>query len=137
MISRIAALAVMLSTPLAAAAPGPAPDLPVLSLEQETALRCSALFGIVAFDQARGAPVDPRWPAMAVRGKEFFVRTGARLMDETGIDRAQLQALVQREVVGLQAGGGAAAAPGALAGSLREPCLMLLDAALPVDAGRK
>lgn len=105
-----------------------AAPLPALSLDQETAVRCSAAFAIVASEQARGSVLAAKWPALGTRGREFFVRTGARLMDETGADRPQVQALFARAASGLR--GDPAALPARLE-SLRAPCLSLLDLAIP------
>lgn len=106
----------------------PAPALPTLNLEQETAVRCGAAFAIVASEQARGSVVAAKWPALGDRGREFFVRTGARLMDETGATRPQVQALFARAAMNLRAD--PASLPGRLE-SLRDPCLGLLQLAIP------
>ena len=68
---------------------------PRLDLEQKAALRCATAFAIVAALQARGGAID--FPPLEVRGKEFFVRATARIMDDTGATREQLQELVQQE----------------------------------------
>lgn len=106
----------------------PVPALPGLSLEQETAVRCGAAFAIVSSEQARGSALAAKWPALGTRGREFFVRTGARLMDETGATRPQVQALFARAATTLRAD--SAALPGKLE-TLRTPCLGLLDLAIP------
>ena len=106
----------------------PAPALPTLNLEQETAVRCGAAFAIVASEQARGSVVAAKWPALGDRGREFFVRTGARLMDETGATRPQVQAMFARAATTLRAD--PAALPVKLE-SLRTPCVGLLDLAIP------
>lgn len=105
-----------------------APPLPGLSLEQETAVRCGAAFAIVSNEQARGGALAVRWPVLGTRGREFFVRTGARLMDETGATRPQVQALFARAASSLRAD--PAALPARLE-SLRTPCLGLLDLTIP------
>nr|WP_240048848.1 hypothetical protein [Parerythrobacter lutipelagi] len=68
-----------------------------LSLEQQTALRCSAAFAIVADGQTRGNAKAARFPPLGQRGREFFVRASARLMDETGMDREAVAALLSME----------------------------------------
>lgn len=68
-----------------------------LTLEQKTSLRCSAAFAIIADGQQRGNAEALEYPALAERGREFFVRSSARLMDETGMDRAQISNLIQAE----------------------------------------
>lgn len=105
------------------AAPGlaqtPAPEPAPLNLQQSTALKCSAAFALGAAAQARGE--GKQWPALAVRGREFFVRTSAQIMDETGWSRdlVALRLADQAKALG---------EPGALAAAL-PPCLLLLDAA--------
>ena len=70
-------------------------DLPVLNLEQQAAMRCGTAFAIVTALQERGGAneISP----LGDRGSEFFVRSMAKLMDETGATREQVQELVQRE----------------------------------------
>lgn len=111
---------------LSASAQGQNADLPRLNLEQETAVRCSAAFAIISSEQARGTPLAAGWPPLGSRGREYFVRTGARLMDETGATRPQVQALFARSAADLRASGAGLAAR--LEG-LRGPCLSLLNLA--------
>ena len=70
-----------------------APPLPKLTLEQSSALRCSVAFGLVHQAQRAGDGSASDYPVMAQRGQEFFVRTTARLMDETGADRETVPSL--------------------------------------------
>ena len=65
------------------------PARPAMSLEQQMLLRCSAAFAIVADQQARGLASAGAYPPMAQRGREFFVRSSARLMDELHLPREQ------------------------------------------------
>lgn len=74
-----------------------AADQPALSLEQKTTLRCAAAFAMVADGQKRGNPEALAYPALDERGKEFFVRISARLMDQTGLDRRAIASIMQRE----------------------------------------
>lgn len=104
---------------------------PVL-VDMDTALRCSAAFSIVASEQQRGvAAAKADYPPLSERGREFFVQTGARLMDERKLTRVQVQARLQAEVGQLQARAIAASDPAAFRRTLMTPCLALLDAALP------
>lgn len=70
---------------------------PALSLEQQTTLRCAAAFAMVAEGQKRGNAEALAYPALDKRGKEFFVRSSARLMDQTGLDRRAIASIMQRE----------------------------------------
>ncbi len=128
-----ALLAAPLAPQVSAQAPAPAARL---DPELQTAVRCAALFSIVAGEQARQAPAAAGWPPLAERGREFFVRVGARVMDAAGLDRAGLGALMRAEAAALQPANGAGAAPGTAARSLREPCLAMLDATVPPVIGR-
>jgi hypothetical protein len=107
-----------------AAAPVAAQDVPeqgppaALSLQQSTALKCSAAFALGAAMQARGEGAE--WPALAQRGREFFVRVSAQVMDETGRTRDQVAAELTGQAKSL-------GEPGALAAAM-PPCLLLLDA---------
>lgn len=88
--------------PLAAQTDGDGGSLPRVSLDQKTALRCAAAFAIVADGQSRGNAEAIKWPALGERGREFFVRVSAQLMDEAGFQRAQVAGLIQREAQDLR-----------------------------------
>lgn len=100
----------------AATAAAPAPDL---SLEQRTALRCSAAFAIVSTVQEQGGAKE--YPPLSARGQEFFVRSSARVMDEAQLDRAGITAVMQAEAEDL------ANTPGRLT-AVMPACLALLEA---------
>lgn len=125
----------LLLSALPAAAQTPAPS-PKLTLAQETSLRCSAAFGLIAYDQKRAAPGANAFPPLATRGREFFVRTTARLMDETGASRETVQALLKVRVDELQRGAIASANPGEFTGRTVRACLPLLDAEVPASGKR-
>ena len=127
---RFAFIAALAAAPLAAQPVLPA-QLPRLTLAHQTALRCSAVFAMVAADQARGLPYAAVYPPLGQRGREFFVRSTAKLMDDTGATRAQVTAMAQRSLADLQAG--LARAPNRVAalGTIMTPCLSILDGALP------
>ena len=97
-----------------------AAELPALSLEQRTSLRCAAAFAIVSNGQANGNETALKYPPMQERGREFFVRASARLMDELGLDRAQIQQLVSKEAQELWDSGAIE--------DVMPACLSLLDA---------
>lgn len=71
-------------------------SLPPVSLEQQAALRCSAAFAIVSAGQERGNEAALAYPLLGERGKEYFVRSMAKVMEETGIGREQVSALVSK-----------------------------------------
>ncbi len=59
--------------------------------------RCSAAFALVAEGQSNGNAAALRYPDIRESGSEFFVRAGARLMDEAGLSREQLTVLFSAE----------------------------------------
>ncbi len=128
----IAALAALLATPLAAQpAPPVPPKLPELNAEQKAQLTCSAVFAIVASDQARGEEAALRFPPLKVRGREYFVRFGARTIDQTGASREAVKVLLEGEVERLQTLAAQLGDPqGTLARTIT-PCLPRLDAEVP------
>jgi hypothetical protein len=86
----------LLAAPTVAAAQAPAPT-PQLSLDQRMLLRCSAAFAMVVNGQENGNAEALRYPDLAQRGREFFVRASAQVMDEAGLDRAQIAAALSAE----------------------------------------
>lgn len=89
----------MLGALLAAQSPAtlPVSEPTKLSLEGQAALRCSAAFALVSYGQAHGDPASAKWPDLGERGREYFVRVMAQLMDETGRDTNQVAELAKAE----------------------------------------
>jgi hypothetical protein len=116
-------------SPLAAQVPPARPDQ--LNLESQVALRCSAAFGIVASEQARGDAKALALPPLAARGKEFFVRSGAFIMQQASLDEDQYRALVSEEVAVLKREAAQSGDPAAHMAGVVNSCLPLLDAELP------
>lgn len=111
------------------AVPAPAQEAPPqLSLEQQTLLRCSAAFAIVASEQARGVESALGYPPLGERGREYFVRASARLMDDLSLTREQVAALLKAEVERLQGLAIEAEEPAQLVDSIMQPCLLSLTA---------
>lgn len=114
---KLAAILALLAAAPLAAQPAPTPSL---TIEQRTGLRCAAAFAVTAQAQARGDAEARSLPALGTRGREFFVRFSAQLMDDTGLTRDAVAALLTAEAQALGA-----------QGSVREvmpACLLLLDA---------
>ncbi|MDP4538366.1 hypothetical protein Q9K01_01825 [Qipengyuania sp. DY56-A-20] len=105
-----------------ASAPSPSTSAPApaLSLEQQSGLRCAAAFALIARGQAAGDAGALTYPALGKRGREFFVRTAARLIDETGLDRDGVARLLSAEA------GRLAQEEGALERTM-PACLLLLE----------
>ncbi|MEO6062160.1 MAG: hypothetical protein ABIQ99_09495, partial [Thermoflexales bacterium] len=92
---------------------------------------CSAVFAIVASDQARGEESALHFPPLKVRGREYFVRFGAQTIDQTGASREAVKALLEGEVERLQKLAAQLGDPqGTLARTIA-PCLPRLDAEVP------
>lgn len=80
------------------AAQAPVASEPVeLSIEAQAALRCSAAFALVSYGQERGDEASAKWPDLDARGREYFVRVMAQLIDETGKDRDQVAEMARAE----------------------------------------
>jgi len=106
----------LLATP-AAAQVGPPREL---SLEHRMLLRCSAAFALVAERQERREPRALAFPPLRERGREFFVRAMAKLMDEARLDRARVTEALTREAVAMRVG--------SAADDVMPACLAALDA---------
>lgn len=113
----VAALAALAALPLSAQDAAP-PAL--LSLEQRTGLRCAAAFALLAQAQARGNAEALSLPPLAERGREFFVRFSAQLMDDRGLTREAVAGLLGEEARALAAGD--------TLQQVTPACLVLLDA---------
>lgn len=97
------------------------PSLPDLTMEQETALRCGVAFALVQNGKVAGDASVQDYPEPGERGREFFVRTTAQLMEQTGANREAVGMLVIREVKSLKNN------PQALR-EIMPACMMMLDA---------
>ena len=91
-----------------------------LNPRHATLLRCSAAFALAAQRQGAGDAAALGWPRLAERGREYFVRAGAELMDNAQIGRDRLSALMHDQARALDA-------PGALEAAMPD-CLASLDA---------
>src|SRR5688572_16367051 len=95
----LAALAMLAAAPLPAQSNSAPPiALPELDADQKARLTCSAVFAIIASDQARGYEGALAYPPLKVRGREYFVRFGAQTMDKTGAGRDSVKMLLEGEV---------------------------------------
>lgn len=108
-------LSFLAAVTIAAAAPEP-----VLTPPQAAALRCAVVFAVGARFQSEKQPLALGWPPLATRGREYFVRVTAKLMDDTKASRETITAMAMRHAPPLST-------PGALAAAM-PGCLPLLDA---------
>lgn len=101
--------------------PAPVADgLEPLPADQQGAIRCSAAFALMAERQKQGEEAALEYPPLGERGREFFVQSGARLMDEAGLTRTTIEARMRNQAASILE-----------EGSLDEimpPCLLLLEA---------
>ena len=110
------------------AAPVSAQQAPVrMTLEQTMLLRCSALFAIVAGEQDRGVARALAYPPLRERGREFFVQSAARLIDELNWSSDQIEAALRTEAEQFQADMARSPDRSALIDSFMQPCLVALD----------
>lgn len=128
----VAAAGLVLAGPLAAQPPAAMAStaragLPPLDTEQSAQLTCAAVFAIVASEQARGSATASQWPQLKVRGREYFVRFGARTMDATHASRDQVRALLESEVARLQVLAQERGNPDAVLAAQKPGCLERLD----------
>ena len=112
----------------ALAAPATAQEPPRFTLEQRMQLRCSAVFALVAGEQQRGVISAAAYPPLAERGREYFARTGAALMDDLKLPREQVEARMRAEAAALQKEASEAPDRAAYIDSLMRPCLSALEA---------
>ncbi|WP_305097045.1 hypothetical protein [Croceibacterium aestuarii] len=75
-----------------------------LNADQKVLLRCSAAFALAANMQEHGDKTLGEIPELRARGKEYFVRAMASLMDQQSLDREQVSALLKAEVAALSEG---------------------------------
>lgn len=119
--SLITLAALSAAVPLSAQRVEPAPALPGLTMEQETTLRCGVAFALVQQSREVGDAGFQDYPELGQRGQEFFVRTMAQLMEQTGANRDAIAQLVMREAESLKGD------PQAI-DQLMPACLLMLEA---------
>jgi len=116
MIMRLVPIALLLSAaPLAAA-------VRLLTADEQMGLTCASAFALVAAGQARGEPGMTQYPPLAARGREYFVRLAAQLIDDAGLDQAGVRAAAEAAAAPLRRSGVAPVMPA---------CLRALDTDLP------
>lgn len=119
------AAAVLLAAPAAAQQAETAP----MTLEQTMLLRCSAVFAVVSGEQDRGVASARAYPPLGARGREFFVRASARLMDERHLSREQVEAVLRAEAERFQTEAAQAPDRARFIDGAMQPCLVALEGA--------
>lgn len=113
-------LAALLLAAQSAVPPAVSAEPTPLPIAQQSALRCSIAIAMAAEQQRAGQAADAGWPDLTARGREFFVRSMAKLMDEAKLTRPALTIHARTEVEALKQ-------PGRLR-EVMPACLLLLDA---------
>jgi hypothetical protein len=121
---RFLAAAALLAAPAAAQQAETAP----MTLEQAMLLRCSAVFAVIAGEQERGVASAQAYPPLGARGKEFFVRAAARLMDERNLSREQVETALRAEAARFQTEAAQAPDRARFVDGAMQPCLVALEA---------
>lgn len=121
------ATAAQAAPPAPDAPAGPAPDFSRLTEEHKAALRCAAAFAVVATEQARGEKEALGYPPLAYRGKEYFVRVSAQVMEQAGLSRETVRGLLVQDVSEMQQQAAAFPEPAAELRLVMRPCLDRLE----------
>lgn len=114
--------------PAGAQAPDPA-AAPLLTADHRAALRCAAVFAIVATEQRNGVREALAFPPLAFRGKRYFAQTAMDVMAQANISREAVRDLMTAEAAALQKT--ATADPAAMPQAQMAACLPRLDRAVP------
>lgn len=101
--------------------PAPAAEaLDPLPADQQGAIRCSAAFALIAERQRQGDEAALAYPPLGERGREFFVRSSAQVMDQSELDRAAITARLRSQAENIVAEG--------TLDQIMPPCLLMLEA---------
>lgn len=98
-------------------------------------VRCSAIFALLARDQNNKLPGADAYPAMEVKGRDFFLATGMRLFAERKIDADTVRTFFQAEVEKFQKEVGEAKDPKAHFDAAFRSCEHYLSESAPTRAG--
>ncbi|MFC4256867.1 hypothetical protein GRI97_14915 [Altererythrobacter xixiisoli] len=101
----LSSVLVLIAVPLAAQESASHASPRGLMLEHRAMLRCSAAFALVAAEQQRAPGGMTAYPPLSGRGREYFVRAVAQVMDDTGLPRQEVVAELEREARDLSAAG--------------------------------
>ena len=110
---------------LLAQAPASAPITALSDLHRRD-ISCAAAFAIVASEQDRGVESALAYPPLGVRGQQFFIDVGDRVMRETGLDREAVRDLLVEAAAALQRQAVEAHDPNAALDAVMTPCLKRL-----------
>ena len=93
--------AILLAAALGAVPAGSSAAAPLLP-PLEAQVHCALVFGKIAREQSQKVPRSERFPVMAGPGREFFVVTGARALDEKAVTIQTIEAYYMSRFAALQ-----------------------------------
>ncbi|WP_423140720.1 hypothetical protein ACOYW6_07560 [Parablastomonas sp. CN1-191] len=105
--------------------------VPALKPDQQAALHCSAVFARIAHERAAGGAAAAALPDLGTRGREYFVRISARIIDDTGAGRPQISALFAGALADVDRTLMNARDPAPVLNAALAPCRTLLDLEVP------
>ncbi len=124
-----AAAALTLMSPLAAFAQ--AASTPAALPDLDGQVRCAALFALIAAQQTSKVAGADRFPPLAERGRDFFVSTGLRLIDERKMAPEQMQPYFMAQIAVIRTDHARAADPARQVDAEMSGCLKLLEQTPP------
>lgn len=126
-----AMLTILLAAAAAASAPAAPADLSRLTADHKAALRCAAVFAVVAAEQDRGSKAALELPPLVWRGREYFVRTSTRVMAEAHLSREAVRGLLEANVADMQREATKVGDPDAELAVAVRPCAERLEKTVP------
>ena len=108
---------------------GPLP--PALTLEQAARLKCVAGLAIIANEQSRGVGGWEDIQNLSGKGAKFAALVGEALMKDSGRTREMVRSDMIAAVAALQTEGATSAEPDSMLRDLVQPCVAMMEAALP------
>ena len=127
-----AAAALAFLNPLSAMAQsqGKAAALPDLDAQ----VRCAALFALIAAEQQSKVPGADRFPPLNELGRNFFVATGLRLIEERKMLPEQMQPFYRAQIAVIRADHAKAADPARVVDAEMVGCLKMAEQLPPLPA---
>lgn len=123
----VAALALI--NPLAALAQTGAPASVLPDLDGQ--VRCAALFAMIAAEQNSKVPGSDRFPPMQERGRDFFISTGLRQIEERKMPPEDMQAYYVAQIAVIRSDHAKAADPARAVDAEMATCLKMAETAPP------
>lgn len=96
--------------------------------DQQRDIDCVATFGLIAYEQSRGAPGADRFRSIAEPGKTYAGLVGSRLIEESGLSRDVIGAAIAQSAQAQASAAMAAGDPMPFLAERYALCEPLLDA---------